>query len=56
MSERLAEPNSSETSLAVLIAMLPGPDRKRTETLYQYRLIYRQRQFDIEGCMLLWHV
>jgi hypothetical protein len=56
MFERLTEPNSSEMSRAVLIAMLPGPDRKRTETLYQYRLIYRHRQFNVEGCLLLWQV
>jgi|SRR6516165_9796736 hypothetical protein len=56
MTEPLALPNSDETSRAVLIAMLPGPDRKRRETLYQYRLIYREPHFDAEGCLFLWQV
>lgn len=46
----------NDTSRAVLIAMLPGPSRKRSETLYQYRLVYRTLQHDTQGCLLLWHV
>src|SRR5262245_5430129 len=56
MIDQLVEPNSNQISRAVLVAMLPGPDRKRREALYQYRLVYRQPQFEVEGCLLLWQV
>ena len=50
------EPKSNDSARAVLIALLPGADRKRTEALYQYRLVYRHPQLDSEGCLLLWQV
>jgi len=56
MTEQLVESTTDDTSRAVLIAMLPGPDRKRKEALYQYRLIYREPHFEAEGCLLLWQV
>ncbi len=56
MSEQLTEPELNSNSRAVLIALLPGPDRKRRETLYQYRLMYRHPQFNVGGCLLLWQV
>jgi hypothetical protein len=53
MTEQL---ESCDSSRAVLIAMLPGPSRKRADALYQYRLTYRAPQSDTEGCLLLWQV
>jgi len=41
---------------SVLISVLPGPDRKRSETLYHYQLVYRQPDTAGEGCVALWHV
>ncbi|HLW64399.1 MAG TPA: hypothetical protein VKS79_03700 [Gemmataceae bacterium] len=41
---------------AVLITMLPGPNRKRVQGLYQYRLIYRHPEPEAEGCLVLWQV
>lgn len=45
-----------DTSRAVLAAPLPGPNRKRTETFYLYRVVYRNPQPESPGCVLLWHV
>jgi hypothetical protein len=55
MSE-FAKQKSTNSSRAVLITVLPGPDRRRTDGLYQYRLVYRQPESDAEGCLMLWHV
>lgn len=52
----LVEKQSSGPSRAVLITVLPGPDRKRTESEYRYRLVYRHPEPDAEGCVMLWHV
>src|SRR5690348_2274553 len=41
---------------AVLITMLPGPNRKRVQGLYQYRPIYRHPDPEAEGCVVLWQV
>jgi hypothetical protein len=43
-------------SKAILVAMLPGPDRKRAESLYQYRLLFRDVDPLTEGCVALWQV
>ena len=39
-----------------LVARLPGPDRKRAEVDYQYRLTYRNPDPDAVGCVLTWEV
>jgi hypothetical protein len=41
---------------AVLFALLPGPDRKRLERPYGYRLTYRNPDAEAAGCVLLWEV
>src|SRR5262245_8314368 len=46
----------AEPTRAVLLTILPGPDRKRSETTYQYHLSYRHPQAEAEGCLMLWHV
>ena len=40
----------------VVYTLLPGPTRKRTESPYRYRLIYRNPTPCEAGCMLLWEV
>lgn len=44
------------TTTAVLVTMLPGPDRKRTGSLYHYRLSYRNPEPDATGCVSTWDV
>jgi hypothetical protein len=38
------------------LAILPGPDRKRSGSLYHYRLAYRSAYPDEPGCVALWEV
>jgi hypothetical protein len=40
----------------VYLAVLPGPDRKRSRSLYHYRLAYRSEHADQPGCVALWEV
>jgi hypothetical protein len=44
------------TGLSVLMAVLPGPDRRRTAQLYQYRVRYRASQPGTPGCVASWDV
>jgi len=39
-----------------LQAVIPGPDRKRTNTCYRYRVLYRAPQSGAIGCMMVWEV
>jgi hypothetical protein len=39
-----------------ILALLPGPDRKRTATTYRYKLIYRNPADKAPGCVMLWEV
>ena len=41
---------------AVLIMVLPGPDRRRTQRPYCYRLTYENPDAGSVGCALLWEV
>src|SRR5262245_54788333 len=41
---------------AVLIMVLPGPDRRRTQRPYCYRLTYQNPDAGAVGCALLWEV
>lgn|SRR5262245_24931752 len=41
---------------AVLILVLPGPDRKRSQRPYCYRLIHHNPDPGSVGCALLWEV
>lgn len=47
--------NRPHTS-AALLAILPGPDRKRTASFYHYRLLYRSPEPQAPGCVLTWEV
>ena len=41
---------------AVYLALLPGPDRKRSRSVYHYRLAYRSTYPEQAGCVALWDV
>ena len=47
--------NSQPTPI-VYLAVLPGPDRKRSRSVYRYRLAYRSNRPDQPGCSALWEV
>src|SRR5262245_40610707 len=40
----------------ILVALLPGPDRKRHENLYLYRSTYRNPDAEAVGCVMTWEV
>jgi hypothetical protein len=42
--------------LPVRLALLPGPNRKRTASPYTYRVTYRNPEPGEPGCVLLWEV
>jgi hypothetical protein len=48
-------PTSQPTSV-VYLAVLPGPDRKRSRSLYHYRLAYRSSRPEEPVCVGLWEV
>src|SRR5579885_2043856 len=39
-----------------MMMALPGPDRKRSPALYQYRVTYRNPTPDEPGCVMPWEV
>ena len=39
-----------------ILKLLPGPDRKRVQIAYAYRLIYRNPAPNGLGCRMLWEV
>lgn len=43
-------------SLVLLSVILPGPDRKRTGSLYHYRVTYRNPDPTETGCVMTWEV
>ena len=43
-------------TFAVLTLAIPGPDRKRTTALYQYRVTYRNPDPSEPGCVMTWEV
>jgi hypothetical protein len=47
---------ASQPTSVVYLAVLPGPDRKRSRSLYHYRLAYRNQRPDESGCVALWEV
>lgn len=42
--------------LGLLTLILPGPDRRRSHSLYQYRITYRNPNADEPGCVMTWDV
>ncbi len=51
-----AESPSHPHACPVLTALLPGPDRKRADAPYRYRLSYRNPLADAVGCVMIWEV
>ncbi|MBY0512789.1 MAG: hypothetical protein K2P78_02640 [Gemmataceae bacterium] len=45
-----------QPTLAVITVILPGPDRKRTGSLYHYRVTYRSPDPSEPGCAMAWEV
>jgi len=39
----------------MILTTVPGPDRKRTPAIYQYRMIYRNHTAE-PGCRMVWEV
>jgi hypothetical protein len=54
MSESLPVPENRP--LPVLAALLPGPGRKRGQSSYVYRLLYRNPNPAQVGCVMTWEV
>jgi hypothetical protein len=47
---------TTEPTPLVYLALLPGPDRKRSRHLYHYRLAYRSAHPEEAGCVAFWEV
>jgi hypothetical protein len=47
---------SNLSSQTVLVAMIPGPSRKRENSIYSYRMVFRNPEPETDGCLALWHV
>jgi hypothetical protein len=46
----------SQQPLPTVVALLPGPDRKRVPSIYQYGLTYRNTDPNAAGCVTQWQV
>ncbi|HEY8505392.1 MAG TPA: hypothetical protein VIL46_12485 [Gemmataceae bacterium] len=46
----------NEAGIGVLLTLLPGPSRKRTYSLYRYRITYRNPHPAEPGCVMTWAV
>jgi hypothetical protein len=51
-----SDPPESRAAATVLFTLLPGPTRKRSASLYGYRLTYRSADLAVPGCMMTWEV
>lgn len=49
-------PSYSNRTLGLVTLMLPGTDRKRSLSLYQYRVTYRNPDPTDSGCAMTWEV
>jgi hypothetical protein len=49
-------PQSSGRTLGLVTMLLPGADRKRTISLYQYRVTFRTNNGHEPGCVMTWEV
>ena len=49
------KPGAAPPPLPVLETVLPGPDRKKSETGYRYQLIYHNPE-EAPGCRSIWQV
>ena len=46
----------AEAIPAVYLTVLPGPDRRRSQSLYHYRAVYRSARPGDAGCVAAWEV
>jgi hypothetical protein len=53
MNVKLTQPRPCH---GLLILTLPGPDRRRSLAMYQYRVIYRNPTPAETGCVMTWDV
>jgi hypothetical protein len=51
----LSQPKTQPV-LGMMMLILPGPDRRRSHSLYQYRVTYRSTDPDERGCIMTWDV
>lgn len=49
-------PIIDQTPFTLVLTLLPGPDRKRTASLYSYRMTYHNQAAEGVGCLALWEV
>jgi hypothetical protein len=49
-------PPKTQPVFGLLTLILPGPDRRRTHSLYQYRVTYRNTDPNEPGCVMTWDV
>ena len=42
--------------LGILVTLLPGPDRKRNQSVYRFRITYRNPHPLEAGCVMTWEV
>jgi hypothetical protein len=47
---------TAELLPSLYLTVLPGPDRRRSRTLYHYRVAYRSADPARPGCVALWEV
>ena len=47
---------TAEPLPSLYLTVLPGPDRRRSRTLYHYRVAYRSADPAQPGCVALWEV
>lgn len=47
---------AARPSLGLVTVILPGPDRRRSLALYQYRITYRNPEPAEPGCLMTWEV
>ncbi len=49
-------PSPAGRTFGLVTLMLPGTDRKRSLSLYQYRVTYRNPDLTEAGCAMTWEV
>ena len=50
------EPIEVSDAGGVILTLLPGPDRKRTNAVYRYHVRYRNHDPAEPGCLMTWEV
>ena len=53
---KLNTPPQRKTAYSVIVARIPGPDRKRLPSEYRFRVTYRHPDAAEPGCVMVWEV